>query len=410
MAQAIHKIQELRTKRAALIEQSRAIIDAADASAEKKMTADQRSTYDKIMKDVDDMKATIEAEERQAALEAEMKAQAPAPDTRQASPGTAGKEEKEKEARAAFFSFMKTGRIPDEARAMSAGTDIQGGYMVTPQTLAADILKAADASFKMRKVIKIITLGKAESLGQVTLDTDMADGEWTSEISFGTEESTVRVGKRDFKPNPLAKNVKISNKLLNSAFVNPEQFIIDRLGYKIAVALEKGYMSGTGSGQPLGIFVASAAGITTSRDKDMGAYTALTGDQLIEQQHNIREPYRANAIWAMHTDWLARIRKLKDAVTGSYLWQPGLLLNQPDTLLGKPVIESEFAPSATSSGSYAIAYGDFSYYIAVDSLAMQVQRLNELFAATNQVGFIIRYEGDGQPALAEAFTRLKVSA
>jgi hypothetical protein len=39
-----------------------------------------------------------------------------------------------------------------------------------------------------------------------------------------------------------------------------------------------------------------------------------------------------------------------------------------------------------------------------------VQRLVELYAETNQVGFIGRAEVDGMPVLAEAFARLKCAA
>ena len=44
-----------------------------------------------------------------------------------------------------------------------------------------------------------------------------------------------------------------------------------------------------------------------------------------------------------------------------------------------------------------------------DALYMQVQRLNELYAETNQVGFIGRLETDGAPVLEEAFVRLKLA-
>ncbi len=40
---------------------------------------------------------------------------------------------------------------------------------------------------------------------------------------------------------------------------------------------------------------------------------------------------------------------------------------------------------------------------------MTIQRLAELYAATNQVGFIARKETDGMPVLEEAFARLITS-
>jgi HK97 family phage major capsid protein len=44
-----------------------------------------------------------------------------------------------------------------------------------------------------------------------------------------------------------------------------------------------------------------------------------------------------------------------------------------------------------------------------DALSMQIQRLNELYAETNQVGFIGRLGTDGAPVLEEAFVRVKLA-
>ena len=158
------------------------------------------------------------------------------------------------------------------------------------------------------------------------------------------------------------------------------------------------------------MFVASADGIPTAQDVPMGAWSALDGDHLIDMQHKIREPYRPNAKWVMHSDIVKAVRKLKAAVSGDYLWQPGLKLGEPDTLLGRELVESEYAPNATTNGSYVMIYGDLTYYYVVDALNMMIQRLTELYAETNQEGYIVRYEGDGQPVLGEAFARSKVSA
>jgi hypothetical protein len=40
---------------------------------------------------------------------------------------------------------------------------------------------------------------------------------------------------------------------------------------------------------------------------------------------------------------------------------------------------------------------------------MEMQRLVELYAATNQIGFIGRKETDGMPVLAEAFVRVTLA-
>jgi len=58
------------------------------------------------------------------------------------------------------------------------------------------------------------------------------------------------------------------------------------------------------------------------------------------------------------------------------------------------VYTSSFAPLA-EGGALAIAFGDFSYYWIADRQGRSFQRLNELFAATGQVGFKATQRVDG---------------
>ena len=101
------------------------------------------------------------------------------------------------------------------------------------------------------------------------------------------------------------------------------------------------------------------------------------------------------------------IRKLKTSDL-QYIWQPGLTAGISNTILGKPYVLSEDVPNTYTSGLYVGMYGDFSKYWIIDTLNMQMQVLNELYAETNQIGYIGRYEGDGAPVLEEAFVRIKL--
>ena len=107
------------------------------------------------------------------------------------------------------------------------------------------------------------------------------------------------------------------------------------------------------------------------------------------------------------SDVLAVVSKLKDG-EGQYLWRQSVLDGEPDRLLGRPVMMSEYAPNTLTTGLYVGILGDFSNYWIADALDMQIQRLVELYAETNQIGFIGRLETDGMPTLAEAFVRVKL--
>jgi HK97 family phage major capsid protein len=123
--------------------------------------------------------------------------------------------------------------------------------------------------------------------------------------------------------------------------------------------------------------------------------------------YSLKAQYHPRATWIFHRDAIKMLRKLKDG-DGQYIWNPDIKGGQPDMILGRPYKMSEYAPNTFTSGLYVGIIGDFSYYWIADALNMRIQRLNELYAATNQVGFISRLESDGMPVLEEAFARVKL--
>ena len=105
---------------------------------------------------------------------------------------------------------------------------------------------------------------------------------------------------------------------------------------------------------------------------------------------------------------MQRIRKLKDQ-QNRYLWEPSTQAGEPNRLLDRPIMMSEYVPNTFTSNAYVGLLGDFSYYWIADSVNMELRRLDELYAEANQVGYIGRMEFDGMPALEEAFARLQLS-
>ncbi len=292
-------------------------------------------------------------------------------------------------------------------RDLSAGDDTSGGYIVAPQKVVNRLLKRIDDETFMRQLATVWPLTDAVSMGVPTLDADPADADWTTEVQPTTPDTNMQFGRRELKPELLSKEIKISRRLVQVAAQNIEQIVADRLGYKFGITLEKACLNGSGAGQPLGVFTPSDDGISTGRDKATGGAT-LTADDVIEAVYNQKDGYLRNANIILHRIWLKAIRKLKTG-DGQYIWQPGLASNRPNTILEIPYKVSEYAPSATGSGSYILIIGDFSYYWIAEVPGLEIQTLMELYARTHQYGYIGRMYVDGMPTIEEAFTRLKVA-
>ena len=54
--------------------------------------------------------------------------------------------------------------------------------------------------------------------------------------------------------------------------------------------------------------------------------------------------------------------------------------------------------------------GDFSNYWIVDGMEMEMSVLTELYALSNQIGYISRLSTDGMPVLEEAFARVTLAS
>jgi len=407
------RIIEMRQERAKLVKEAREILDLQEVE-KRDLSAEEEQRYDRLMEEVDKLGTRIEREERQAALEAGLEDDPPSQRDKGPWP-TDDKGKMEDRASEAYMSafqrFVTSGTsalTADEYRAMQADNDVGGGYIVAPQKFVAQLLKEVDDIAPLRQFANVIPLTTAASLGVPTLDSDLDDADWTSELATG-DESELAFGKRELRPYPLAKLVKVSNKLLRIAAINPEQLVRERLAYKHGVAAEKAYMTGDGNQKPLGLFTASADGISTSRDVvGSNTKTLIKADSLIDAKYALKGQYHPRARWIFHRLILAEIRKLKDN-NGQYLWQPGIMGGAPDRILDMPYTLSEYAPSELAQGKYVAILGDFRYYWIADALDMQIQRLVELYARTNQTGFIGRLETDGMPVLEEAFVRLQMA-
>ena len=170
----------------------------------------------------------------------------------------------------------------------------------------------------------------------------------------------------------------------------------------MAAAEENAFINGTGTGRPTGILQTAETGKTTA------AAAAITADEVIDLYHSLRSPYRKNAVFIANDSTVKAIRQLKDS-NGMYLWQPGLKEGQPDTLIGNRIISSAYMPEI-GAGKKPILFGDISYYWIADRQGRTFQRLNELYAATGQVGFRTFQRVDGKLTLAEAVKTLTCKA
>jgi HK97 family phage major capsid protein len=380
-----------KEQRAKLIAELRAMHELAQKE-NRAFTDDESKAFAEKEAEVRKLSQEIAAEEREALLKGFT---TELPKTEGESRGEVSDKMKE------FRNYLLNG----EKRDISVGS---GGGALSPQEFVAEIIKGVENDSPLYGLVRKFPLSEAKSLGAPYEAADASDASWTAEVPVSdiTADATLAYSLRELSPNTLVKLIKISDKLVKVSALPIEQIVKEKITEKLVAAFENGITVGTGSGQPLGVFTASANGVPTSRDVTTAGAT-LASDDLIKTKMSLKPAYRRKARWVMSTDILTDCLLLKDK-NDQYLWRPGLRDGDPDTLLGLPVIESAYAPSTKTSGSYIAVLGDFSYYWWAYVDGIEIKNLVELFALKNQLGFKGTAYADGAPVLAEAFSRVKV--
>lgn len=407
------KIKDLIEQRNRVVVQAREILDRAETE-KRSLTAEEDGKWNELIKEQDKLSKSIEQESRQLEIERSLAQESfrATPAGKETATAATGDPRSSEEYRSAFANLIKKGPLsitPDEARALQADQQTVGGFLVAPMQLVDAIIKAVDNMLFIRSKATKYRVESALSLGVPTIESDPSDGDWTAEVNTANDDTAIGFGRRELRPHMLSKLVKISNKLIRLN-QNTEAIVTDRASYKIGVSQEKGFMTGNGVNQPLGLFVASNDGIPTSRDVSTGnTATTITFDGLKESKYSLKAQYMRTAEWIFHRDAIKMLSKIKDG-EGDYIWEPSTVMGDPDMLLGSAFNMSEYAPNTFTTGQYVGLYGDMSFYWIADALDMQIQRLVELYAGSNQIGLIARTETDGMPVLAEAFARVKLGS
>lgn len=420
--------EELKTEALNRVQQARSLQNRADGE-KRELASDEAEQFDRLVnraQDIDQAIERFEARERLNAVGDRLagtgeRRTRPTANPEERATASELRVKRVAEARDRMFdTYMRYGEkgvytaemqtLMAEQRDLAVGLGSTGGYLSAPEAFVARVIKNVDDMVFLWDMAEKFPVDINQSVGAPTLETDPSDGEWTSEISvgLGSPDSTMSFGKRRLTPRPLAKAIKVSNDLLQVRNYDAGGFVAQRIAYKLAVPLEKKMLTGTGANEPLGVFTASADGVDTSRDfAGDNTTTALKTDSLLEAIFGLKQPYLddPSTSWIFSRTAMLQLHKLKDG-TGNYLVQPNLVERRGLTIRGYPVKLSEFCPSTFTTGQYVGALGAWRNIWGAYVGSLAIQRLVELYAASNQTAFFARAHFDAQPVIAEAFSRI----
>lgn len=391
-------ILELREKRAKAWEAAKAFLDSR-RNDKGILSAEDDAAYTKMEQEITDLGKEIARLERQEALDAELSRPVNKPLTGRPDHNRLdGSEDKTGRAsddyRKNFWNAMRSKMpMPAVTNALQIGTDSEGGYLV-PDEYERTLVEALEEENIFRQMAKVIQTSSGDR--KIPVVASKGTASWIDEEGAFTE-SDDSFGQVSIGAYKLGTMIKVSEELLNDSVFDLPSYISREFARRIGAKEEEAFFTGDGTGKPLGVLAATGGaetGVTAA------SATAVTADELIDLFYSLKSPYRKKSVWVLNDSTIKAVRKLKDG-NGQYLWQPSLVAGTPDTILGRPVRTSVYMP-AIAVGAKSIAFGDFSYYWIADRQGRSFKRLNELYAATGQVGFLASQRVDGKLILPEA--------
>jgi HK97 family phage major capsid protein len=362
--------QRLIDERNVIWERAKAIMDTAETEG-RDLTAEEQSNIDATNSDLDSRDAHIKSlqvmDERAALANS-------ARDPRVTSPSGLAIPT---DARALLAVARGEQRFA-EFRALETSTDtVPTGFYAQVQAYQ----RTLNPTYSLATVLKQ-TNGEPLLVPRLTADpTTYTPGQGTAITPADPTVSSVTITPISYKTLTLW-----SAELSEDTAVNLQSVVATSAGRSIGLSAGAAMTTGTYGFVTLGSNGGTASGTPF-----------FDADDLITLYYGRPQPVRMapTAAWQMSNSAIAKSRKFKTSTTNEYLWQPGLAIGTPDSLMGRPVYENP-TMATVASASKSVAFGDFASYFAVEVVPMRVESSRDYAFNTDSVALKVVWRVGGQ--------------
>lgn len=382
-------IKELIERRNRLMTEAQALI------TKETVTTEDRSNFDRMIADSDVMSADITRMQSLESFNAEQRNSSRPP---RASFGTEDQsDELVKNQKRAFKEWFRTGQVSPENRAFirtseqrDLGTgapagSISGGGVLVP-TGFDPVLHQAEKNFgQIVSAVSQLTTSNSGPI-QVATSNDTNQGMTVIGQAVAVSENDPTFAGFTSNTDTLTSGlIRISAQLVEDSEFDLDSYIQSAFGTRYYRGLSQMISQGNGSNiAALGSTLGATSKVAESvQYQDLAA---LFG--------SLDASYTMNANWLMSSQTRAYLMGLI-STTGQPVLQTDVAGNPFNQIFGKSIVISEFQePVAT--GNSPILFGDLkSAYVLRQSGGFAIKRLTELFALSNELGYVMYARAGG---------------
>ncbi|EHH03350.1 phage major capsid protein, HK97 family [Agrobacterium tumefaciens CCNWGS0286] len=301
------------------------------------------------------------------------------------------------EEKKAFASFLRGEET--ERKALTVASDAPG-YVLAPEETSGEFIRNLVEFSPVRGIADVRSTGSHTVILPKRLT--VTNAKWKGE-AVASEASEPTFDQMEFSVKEMTTHVDVGNWLIEDASHDVEAEIRLALAEDFGAKEGLAFVNGSAAVEPKGFM--QEAGITSAVN---GHAANLNADALIKLMYSLPGVYRNRGTWAMNGTTLAVIRTLKDG-NGNYLWQPSYQAGQPETILGRPVVELIDMPDVAAN-AFPIIFGDFKAgYRIYDRIELQVRPNPYLLATEGMIRFHARRRVGAGVVRPDVFRKLKMA-
>ncbi|MDE6604792.1 MAG: phage major capsid protein [Clostridia bacterium] len=413
----IKKILEMKAKREDARLKAMAVLTKAE-SEDRFLTDDEQKEIDKYETEIRSWDESISRAERLLAAEPEDRGI----EKPEVKPSPTKTEEKRfntfgEQLMAAYRAAAPGGKIDERlttraASGLNETNPSDGGFLVQ-QDFVAELLKRTYETGILASRVKripITTNSNGLKINAVDEDSRANGSRWGGIQTYWESEAAELTGSKpkfrqmDLSLKKLTGLCYATDELLQDAAALEaviRQAFAEEFGFKIDDAI----LSGSGSGEPLGI-LSSGAMVTVAKEADQT--DKITVENLIKMWNRLWSRSRGNAVWYINQELEPLLYSLKIGDKPVYIPAGGLSEKPYATLFGRPVIPLEQCSAAGDLGDIILA--DIGQYLMIDKGGVKAASSIHVRFLYDENVFRFIYRCDGQPIWNKPLAPYKGSA
>jgi HK97 family phage major capsid protein len=284
-----------------------------------------------------------------------------------------------------------------------------GGFLV-PETLRSQLLQIALDLAVVRSRATVVPMESARVPMPMIDSTTNAGSVYGGMIAYWGEESAAltdaspKFGRATLDAKKLTGLSVVPNELLQDSLISFAALVETLWPQALAFFEDVAFMSGTGSGEPLGFLGAgNSAGVAVAKESGQVADTIVV-ENVIKMYSRMLPSSLARGIWVCSPEAIPELFTMALSVgTGG---GPVMLTNvagpAPMTIFGRPLVVSEKAGRLGDRSD--LAFVDLSYYLIGDRQTMTASSSTDWKFGNDQTAFRIIQRVDGRPWLQSPIT------